>query len=114
MAHILVADDNRGFAELVRALLEDAGHSVVTAYSGLAALAIAEQQSVDAAVLDVLIPEISGDAVADRLRQEQPGLPVILMTGNGDLYAKASGLPVLHKPFTKDELLGAVERLLPA
>jgi CheY-like chemotaxis protein len=114
MAHILVADDNRGFAELVRALLEDAGHSVVTAYSGLAALAAAEQQPVDAAVLDVLIPEISGDAVAERLRRAHPGLPVILMTGNGDLYAKASGLPVLHKPFTKEELLGAVERLLPA
>lgn len=114
MAHILVADDNRGFAELVRALLEDAGHSVVTAYSGLAALAAAEQAPLDAAVLDVLIPEISGDAVADRLRQEHPGLPVILMTGNGDLYAKASGLPVLHKPFTREELLGAVERLLPS
>ena len=47
MAHILVADDNRGFAELVRALLEDAGHSVVTAYSGLAALAAAEKERVD-------------------------------------------------------------------
>jgi CheY-like chemotaxis protein len=113
MAHILVADDNRGFAELVRALLEDAGYSVVTAYSGLAALSAAEQQPIDAAVLDVLIPEISGDAVAVRLRQANPGLPVILMTGNGDLYAKASGLPVLHKPFTKEELLGAVEQLLP-
>lgn len=114
MARILVADDNRGFAELVRALLEDAGHSVVTAYSGLAALNVAEQEPIDAAVLDVLIPEISGDAVADRLRQERPGMPVILMTGdNGDLYAKASGLPLLHKPFTKEELLATVERLLP-
>lgn len=113
MAHVLVADDNRGFAELLRALLEDAGHTVVTAYSGLAAIHAVEQEPIDAAVLDVLIPEISGDAVAERLRQMRPGLPIVLMTGNGDLFARAAGLPVLHKPFTKEELLEAVERLLP-
>jgi CheY-like chemotaxis protein len=111
MATLLVADDNRGFAELVRALLEDAGHTVVTAYSGLAAIAAVTQQPVDAAVLDVLIPEISGDAVAERLRQLQPGLPIVLMTGNGE-FAAGVGFPVLYKPFTKEELLAAVDRLL--
>src|SRR5436305_1636048 len=64
MAHVLVADDNRGFAELCRALLEDAGYTVTTAYSGLAAIAAVEQQPVAAAVLDVLIPQISGAAAA--------------------------------------------------
>src|SRR3954463_1737576 len=98
MTHVLVADDNRGFAELVRALLEDAGYTVVTAYSGLAAIAAVEAEPVDAAVLGVLIPEISGDAVGIGLRQMRRGLPIVLMTGNGDLYARASGLPVLHKP----------------
>jgi CheY-like chemotaxis protein len=113
MATVLVADDNRGFAELVRALLEDAGHNVVTAYSGLAAIAAVEQHDVDAAVLDVLIPEISGDAVAARLRQLRPGIPIVLMTGADRNFAAASGLPVLHKPFTKEDLLDAVGRLLP-
>jgi CheY-like chemotaxis protein len=112
MAHVLVADDNRTFAELLRALLEDAGHRVTTVFSGLAAIAVVEQEAVDAAVLDVLIPEISGDAVAVRLRQLRPGLPIALMTGNGDIYAKASGLPVLLKPFTKEQLLEAVDRML--
>jgi CheY-like chemotaxis protein len=112
MATVLVADDNRGFAELLRALLEDDGHEVVTAYSGLAAIAVVEQQEIDAAVLDVLIPEISGDAVAERLRQLKPGLPIALMTGNGAGFTKAAGLPVLRKPFTKEELLETVERLL--
>lgn len=112
MALVLVADDNRGFAELCRALLEDAGHHVVTAYSGLAAIAAVEQHEVDAAVLDVLIPEISGDAVAARLQQLRPGLPIALMTGGDESFAAAAGLPVLHKPFQKDELVGTVERLL--
>jgi CheY-like chemotaxis protein len=111
MATVLVADDNRGFAELCRALLEDAGHDVITAYSGLAAIAVVEQQDVDAAVLDVLIPEISGDAVAERLRQLRPGMPIVLMTGGDRNFAAASGLPVLRKPFAKEDLLGAVERL---
>ena len=64
MALVLVADDNREFAELLRALLEDAGHTVITAYSGLAAIAVVEQHPIDCAVLDVLIPQISGDATA--------------------------------------------------
>jgi len=114
MPTVLVADDNRGFAELLRALLEDAGHNVVTAYSGLAAIAAVEQNRVDAAVLDVLIPEISGDAVAQRLRQSQPDLPIALMTGSGADFTKGSGLPVLHKPFTKEDLIDMVDRLLSA
>jgi len=110
---ILVADDNRGFAELVRALLEDAGHNVVTAYSGLAAIAAVQQNTIDAAVLDVLIPGISGDAVAERLQQMQPGMPIVLMTGGDRSFVAGSLLPVLRKPFTKEELLDAVGRLLP-
>jgi len=112
MALVLVADDNREFAELLRALLEDAGHAVITAYSGLAALAVVEQHPIECAVLDVLIPQISGDAVAERLRQLRPRLPIALMTGNGDLFASTSNLPVLHKPFSKELLLETVERLL--
>jgi CheY-like chemotaxis protein len=111
-ARVLVADDNREFAELLRALLEDAGYEAVTAYSGLAAIAAVEQQPVDAAVLDVLIPEISGDAVAARLRQLQPGLKIALMTGADGAFAAGTGFPVLRKPFTKEQLLETVERLL--
>ena len=114
MAAILVADDNRSFAELVRTLLEDAGHEVVTTYLGLAVIAAVEEQRFDAGVLDVLIPEISGDAVAVRLNQLQPGLPVVLMTGGDKSFARSAGLPVLHKPFTKEELLDTVDAMVGA
>jgi CheY-like chemotaxis protein len=112
MASILVADDNRTFAELVRALLEDAGHTVETTFSGLAVIAAVEQQRFDAAVLDVLIPQISGDAVAARLKQLQPDLPIVLMTGADKNFAATTGLPVLRKPFTKEELIDAVDRMV--
>jgi DNA-binding response OmpR family regulator len=111
MGSILVADDNRGFAELVAATLEEAGYDVVTASTGLAAVACLERGDVDMAVLDVLMPGISGDAVADRLRQVDPTLPVLLMTGSDSAFTAGTGLPVLRKPFPQDELLAAVQRL---
>ena len=75
---ILVADDNRGFAELLRATLEEEGYEVVTASTGLAAVTCLERHDIGLAVLDVLMPGISGDAVADRLLRVKPDLPVIL------------------------------------
>ena len=108
---ILVADDNRGFTDLLRATLEEAGYEVVTASTGLAAVECVRRHDIGLAVLDVLMPGISGDAVAIRLRQLDPDLPVLLMTGNPD-FAEGSGLPVLHKPFPKDALLAAVRELV--
>jgi two-component system OmpR family response regulator len=112
MAYVLVADDSRQFAEVLRATLEDAGYDVLTAYSGLAAVAAIENHDVVLAVLDVLMPGMSGDAVAERLQLISPGLPVVLMTGGDESFAAASGLPVLRKPFPHDELLARVRRLL--
>jgi CheY-like chemotaxis protein len=107
---ILVADDNPSFAELLRATLEEEGYEVVTASTGLAAVACMEKHDIGLAVLDVLMPGISGDAVAERLLQVDPGLPVLLMTGSAE-YAAASGLPVLRKPFPQEDLVAAVRRL---
>lgn len=110
---VLVADDSRHFAEMLRATLEDAGYEVVTAYSGLAAVAAVERQEIDVAVLDVLMPGISGDAIAERLRQIRPTLPVLLMTGvSGDQFVHGGGLPVLHKPFPQEDLVEAVRGLV--
>jgi CheY-like chemotaxis protein len=114
MARVLVADDSREFAEMVAATLEEAGYEAVTAYSGLAAIACVEQHAFDAAVLDVLMPGISGDAVAERIVRASPGLKVLLMSGDtGGELAAASGLPLLRKPFSHEALVAEVRRLLP-
>jgi CheY-like chemotaxis protein len=112
MTCVLVADDNHQMAEMIRASLEDAGYEVLTAYSGLAAVAVVESNDIALAVLDVLMPGMSGDAVAERLRQIVPGLPMVLMTGADGAFAAASGLPVLRKPFAHEELIATVDRLL--
>jgi CheY-like chemotaxis protein len=112
MTCVLVADDNHQMAEMLRASLEDAGYDVLTAYTGLAAVAVVESNEVSLAVLDVLMPGISGDAVAERLQQIVPGLPIVLMTGADGAFAAASGLQVLRKPFPHEELIATVGRLL--
>lgn len=108
---ILVADDNPSFAELLRATLEEEGYQVVTAATGLAAVACMEKHDIGLAVLDVLMPGISGDAVAERLRRVDPDLPVLLMTGSSDDFVVGSGLPVLRKPFPQEALVAAVREL---
>jgi CheY-like chemotaxis protein len=114
VAKILVADDNRQFVDMLRATLEDAGFEVVTAYSGLAAASMVERDDdVDLLVLDVLMPGMSGDAVAELLHGLKPDLPVLLMTGDsGDQFVHTAGLPRLHKPFAEQELVRTVGELL--
>jgi len=109
---ILVADDNRSFAELLRATLEEEGYEVITASTGLAAVAAVEKNDVGLAVLDVLMPGISGDAVAARLRRIDPTLHVLLMTGSSEDFAAGSGWPILRKPFPQEALVAEVRRLI--
>jgi DNA-binding response OmpR family regulator len=112
-ACVLVADDSREFADMLRATLEEAGFEVATAYSGPAAVAALRDNDVDVAVLDVLMPGLSGDAVAEHVQRIQPDLPILLMTGDaGHAFVGAAGLPVLHKPFKHEELVGEVKKLL--
>ena len=113
MPRILVADDNRQLVELLRASLEEAGFEVVTAYSGLAAAGLIEREEIDLLVVDVLMPGLSGDAVADLLQKLKPHVPVLLMTGDyGAEFIQTASLPRLRKPFPPQELVQTVERLL--
>jgi DNA-binding response OmpR family regulator len=109
---VLVADDSPHLVLLYRAVLEDAGFEVVSVSNGMAAIAEVEGGNVDAAVLDVLMPGVSGDAIAERLRRTNPGLPVLLMTGDyGEQFVVDVGAPVLRKPFAPEELVRAVREL---
>ncbi|MEN3342547.1 MAG: hypothetical protein V7644_1951 [Actinomycetota bacterium] len=110
---VLLADDSPHLVLLYRAVLEDAGFEVVSASSGVAAIAAAQPEPIDAAVLDVLMPGVSGDAVAERLRLDQPALPVLLMTGDyGEQFVAGSPVPVLRKPFAPEALVRAVRELV--
>ena len=113
MARILVADDNRQFVEMTCATLHDAGYDVVSAYSGLAVANLMEREEFDLLVLDVLMPGMSGDAVAALVSRAKPHVRVLLMTGeSGDDFVAGVEFPVLRKPFTDQQLVDTVRGVL--
>jgi DNA-binding response OmpR family regulator len=113
MTRILVADDDRNLVDLVRAMLDEAGFEAIVAHSGLAAADVIEREDFYLAVLDVLMPGMSGDALADLLHSLRPHVPVLLITGDsGDQFVRSAQLPLLRKPFSEQELVDAVRGLL--
>lgn len=115
---ILVVDDEPAVLELVKVILSRDGYTVLTAASGPRALdACAEDPGrVDLLLTDVMMPEMSGFALMDGMRDLCPGLPVLFMTGgapNGLVNEHSdSRCRLLTKPFDPRTLLIAVDRLL--
>jgi two-component system nitrate/nitrite response regulator NarL len=118
-AAILIVDDDTGFCEFVTSLCETAGLDVVQAAEANSAMAVARQRHVDAAVVDVELPGLSGYQLCRELRDEcGADLPVIFVSGTRtDPIDRAAGILVggddyLVKPVDPDELLARVRRLL--
>lgn len=114
MAKILIAEDEKPINELLRRNLTLVGHTVAQAYNGTAAVALAESEPFDLVLLDVMLPELSGFEVKERLR---PDMPVIFVTARGNLSDRLQGLGLgaddyIVKPFEILELLARVEAVL--
>lgn len=118
MARILVVDDQEEVAELVQAVLTDAGHAAEAVYSGRAALDRLQRTAYDLVVCDVRMPDIDGRAVSRAIAQLVPPRPVVLfITGYGDSpieseFLQTTAAIVLAKPLGIDELLASVHGLL--
>jgi CheY-like chemotaxis protein len=118
MARILVVDDQEDVAELVQAVLKDAGHAAEAVYSGQAALDQLKRTVYDLVVCDVRMPEVDGRAVSRAIAQLMPPRPVVLfITGYGDSpieseFLKTTTAIVLAKPLGIDELLARVHDVL--
>ena len=120
-ATILVVDDEATIRELARRLLEREGFAVLDAASGADALAILDSpdEAVDVLLTDVVLPGLTGPALARRAQQRRRGIRVIFLSGyaeqsggNLDLteLGVTSGVAFLAKPFTAPALLEAVRR----
>src|SRR5262245_34012812 len=114
MPKVLVVDDEETVVALIVRLLQKASYEVIGETSPQRALARAESgERFDLAVLDVVMPDLSGDALAAALRQHDPDLPVLYVTGFDEALFQAR--PVLWeresflvKPFTNKGLYEAV------
>jgi DNA-binding response OmpR family regulator len=113
---VLAVDDEAGILRLIKLELTTQGFRVVTAASGEEALRMAEEQRPDIALLDIVMPEMTGLEVMRRLR-ERSSIPVILLTAKGSESDKVRGLELgaddyLAKPFSPDELSARVRAVL--
>src|SRR5438445_780358 len=116
-AHILVVDDDPRITELLRRVLAYEGYNVATAASGNEALNRTLERPPDLIVLDVMLPELDGLEVAQRLRTAGDNVPILMLTARDAVADRVKGLEVgaddyLVKPFAPEEFVARVKALL--
>ena len=116
-ATILLVDDDEALRRFVRRILMQQGFHVIEASDGAEALEVASAyaEPVDLLLTDVIMPKVNGLVLAQRLRQERPGIGVLYMSGYVErsmLLAKHPESILLQKPFTPDALIAAVRQVL--
>ena len=114
--HILVVDDEPEIAELVGVYLRSEGFTVHTCGTAQEALDTLERQSVDLAILDVMLPDKSGFDLCGELRREHR-FPVLMLTAKSSDMDKITGLTIgaddyITKPFNPLELVARVKAQL--
>ena len=120
--HILIVEDKRSLARMLKTSLEEKGHTVVLAFDGEEGLAHAEMDLFDVMVLDIMLPRIDGLEVIRRLRHGGRQLPVLALTARDTVADIVAALDLgiddyLTKPFAMAEFLArlrAVARKGPA
>lgn len=119
MNKILVIDDDVAINELIKVNLELNGYNVLQAYDGTTGFAITKQELPDLIILDVMMPEVDGYTVAQRIRQNPTTeeTPILMLTALSQLNDKVKGFNIgvddyLVKPFEMEELQVRVKALL--
>lgn len=114
--NILIVEDERDIAELVRLHLEDLNAETTICHDGVSALALVEQKKFDLLILDLNLPGLDGLAVCRRLRQNAQYVPVLMLTARSGDADRILGLEIgaddyLVKPFNVLELVARVKAL---
>ncbi|HEY3766715.1 MAG TPA: response regulator transcription factor [Gaiellales bacterium] len=114
--HILVVEDDRPLARILRKSIESSGHTVDIVGDGDEGLRMARTKAHDALVLDLQLPRLSGIEVCKRLRDDGNAVPIIMLTARGGVADRIEGLDVgaddyLPKPFSLAELQARLRAL---
>ena len=116
-ASILVVDDSEAVCKALRDVLTTSGYAVRTAPSGERAMQIMETAQMDLIITDLKMSGMSGIQLLKKVKEKHPSLPVVILTGFGDMdsviEAMRSGVAdYLKKPFSINEVLQVTEREL--
>ena len=114
---LLVVDDEQFLREAVAILLSSLGFTVASAGTGTEALRLARSHRFDLLILDVMLPDLDGFEIVQRLRRDRNHVPVIFLTAKDTREDKVAGLTMggddyITKPFHLDELTARVRTVL--
>lgn len=117
LTQVLVVEDDSAIRRGVCDALDSAGYAAIPAESAERGLELVELRTVDLALLDVVLPGMSGLQLLEQLKEQQPLLPAIMLTARGDEHDRVQGLrcgadDYVVKPFSVSELLARVEAVL--
>ena len=114
---VMVIDDSKTIRRTAESLLKKAGCEVSTATDGFEALAMIADHHPDVIFVDIMMPRLDGYQTCALIKHNDvfKNIPVIMLSSKDGLFDRARGRIVgseqyLTKPFTKDELLGAIRR----
>jgi DNA-binding response OmpR family regulator len=107
--HVVVVDDEPRMVQLISGYLTENDVRVTGAHDGTSALFASRQADVDAVVLDLMLPGMSGTEVCEQLRREGNDVPILMLTARGAVAERVAGLEAgaddyLVKPFALEEL----------
>jgi PAS domain S-box-containing protein len=113
---VLLVEDDDAVRTSLRRTLERLGYTVLDAANGPAALAFIEENDVpiDAMLTDLMMPEMSGRELAERVKLRRPSVRILFMSGYTDdevlrRQLVEEGQPFLQKPFTREQLVASIE-----
>jgi DNA-binding NtrC family response regulator len=114
---VLIVDDDRAVGMVLLGLLRQAGHQARYAASGIEALSILKEESIDVVISDLRMPQMDGMELVAAIKERIPELPVILLTAHGTVpiaveAMKAGAADFLLKPFDRDEVLFTIQKAL--
>jgi YesN/AraC family two-component response regulator len=114
---ILVVDDELPMRRMLSRVLRRMGHEIETAESGLTGWLAFQKNPYDLVITDQAMPEMTGDQLADKIKEESPDTPVIMVTGFGDLLRARDNPPenidlLLSKPVQIEQLNDAIHSVI--
>jgi len=114
---VLVVEDEKEVAGLIRKGLEEQGFSVEVSHNGTEALALAASRQYDTIVLDIMLPGRDGLSILRSLRRQRNSVPIILLTARSEVEERVEGLDLgaddyVTKPFYVEELISRIQALV--
>ncbi len=113
---VLVVDDEQKIVEVVKSYLQHSGYEVYTAYNGNKAMAVFEEVDPDLVILDLMLPDITGEEICKNIRRKSR-IPIIMLTAKAEEEDILKGLDIgaddyVLKPFSPRQLVARVAAVL--